>query len=570
MNIVFTALTVLSSITGFASSQKYDTCEEHLLDCMFEHFGNFSPLASPESILRYDDVYDMDGTNRYLLFDFADGETVIYDKKEECIFETFESNPYQGYNDAFKLLGDIEGEHMYAYFNEDVNDFTFLNNTSMRKNDIRSYFANQDLQYGNYYRNIAIPSNAHVISNAFYFENLEFRHAANVDGTCAVIASEILFGYYDTFVNDLIVDEQYDRGVPEYLNKNNPTIRDFSQSPGVDSPSVSAFHDYLCDIATYEVGDNPRSGGMTVYNQKQMMKKYLEYQGIYHQTYSSEGNFGDLIANKAKTVIKNTINDNRPVCVSGEGHCSVAYAYSDTMVWVHTGWGYTAATPWRTFESGMFYNYSAGAIDISNICGGAHICSDNYYVTNKNVYLCPQCGQVYKINDVLASDTGLSTSYYSDIRSRGFFEDDEYVGVMYHRAALLSNQYISLSARRSGEGNAFIEYWMTKKIRYVRLFVSFYSASEALSYNNSTVDLSVIKYSEADDEFYYEPLEDLLDIGISTDRNNQTKLEYYFVGDDVYGFSFSINAPATGNTDSGRFLIGDITIERSTEAHGLY
>ena len=311
MNIVFTALTVLSSITGFASSQKYDTCEEHLLDCMFEHFGNFSPLASPESILRYDDVYDMDGTNRYLLFDFVDGETVIYDKKEECIFETYESNPYQGYNDAFKLLGIIEDEHMYAYFNEDANDFTFLNNTSMSKIDIHSYFANQGYQYGNYYRDVAIPSDAHVISNAFYFEKLGSMHAANVDGTCAVIASEILFGYYDTFVNDLIVGEQYDRSVSESLDNTNPTVIDFPKSSGVDTPNNSAFHDYLCDIATYEVGDNPRSGGITVYNQKQMMKKYLDHQGIYYQTYCSEGNLGDLVANKAKTVIKNTINENK-------------------------------------------------------------------------------------------------------------------------------------------------------------------------------------------------------------------------------------------------------------------
>ena len=80
MNILFTALTVLSNITGFASSQNYDTSAEHLLDCMFEHFGEYSPLAVEESILNSEDIYDMDGTNRYLLLSFIDGEYVIYDK----------------------------------------------------------------------------------------------------------------------------------------------------------------------------------------------------------------------------------------------------------------------------------------------------------------------------------------------------------------------------------------------------------------------------------------------------------------------------------------------------------
>ena len=60
MNILFTALTVLSNITGFASSQNYDTSAEHLLDCMFEHFGEYSPLAVEESILNSKDIYDMD------------------------------------------------------------------------------------------------------------------------------------------------------------------------------------------------------------------------------------------------------------------------------------------------------------------------------------------------------------------------------------------------------------------------------------------------------------------------------------------------------------------------------
>ena len=573
MNILFTALTVLSNITGFASSQNYDTSAEHLLDCMFEHFGEYSPLAVEESILNSEDIYDMDGTNRYLLLSFIDGEYVIYDKKEESIFQTYESNPYEGFDDKFKLLGNINEKHLYAYFNEEINDFTFIDNTSFSKDEIHSYFTNQAYSYGNYYKNVPKPSNIHEINNSFYFENLHDYHGENDGGTCSVIASEILLGYYDTFLNDKIVDEQYDQPAIQYINKTEPTIRDFTQSPGVDTLDNDPFHEMLCNIARNEVGDDPRVDGMSVPNQKSMMMRYLNTRDMAYSIRSSEGNLSELMANKAKTVIKEAINQNRPVIACGEGHCSVAYAYSDTMVWVHTGWGYAAATPWRTFESGLFYNYSAGAIDFLSINHGEHLCSDNYYVSNKNVYLCPQCGKVYRISDIVPSDCGISSTYYSTQRTSSLDIDDEHVRIEYKRAALLTSNEttISLSARKNGEGEAYAKYWMTKKIRRVEFNICFYSASESLSRYDSNLKFWAIRYRNEDGGyFYYDRIEDLLQHGISSNRYAPTHLMYNFMGDDVFGIRFTVEAPATGNYDSGRVLIGNISIERSVNAHGYY
>ena len=574
MNILFTALTVLSNITGFASAQRYDTTEEHLQDCMFEHFGEYSPLATEESILNSEDVYDMDGTNRYLLLSFNDGEYVIYDKKDESIFQTFESNPYEGFDDKFKLLGNINEKHLYAYFNEEIEDFTFIDNASFSKEQIHSYFTNQAFKYGNYYKNVDMPANVHIINNAFYFEKLTENHAENNEGTCSVIASEILLGYYDTFLNDTIVDEQYDQPVREPIDKTNPSVRDFLNSPGTDVINdCSAFHDMLCDIAKYEVGDDPKVDGMSVLNQKTMMSRYLNTRDMAYSIRSSDGNFSELVANKAKTVIKDAINQNRPVIACGEGHCSVAYAYSDTMVWVHTGWGYSAATPWRTFESGMFYNYSAGAIDFTSINYGEYICSDNYYATNRNAYICPQCGRVYRVSDIVPSDCGISSTYYSTERTSSFDIDDEHVRIEYKRAALLTSNEttISLSARKNGEGEAYAKYWVTKKIRRVEFNICFYSANESLSRYDSNVKFWAIRYRNEDGGyFYYDRIEDLLLHGISSNRYDPTHLIYNFIGDDVFGIRITVESPATGNYDSGRVLIGSINIERSVNAHGYY
>ena len=576
MNIVITALSVLSSITGFASGQKYDNSEEHLLDSMFEHFGELSPLANDNSILSSSDVYDMDGTNRFLLLSFVDGKTVIYDKEEECNLCTFDTDPYEGYDDAFKLLGNIDDEYLFAYFNEEVNDFTFINNTSKDFSDIRAFYATQEYKKGNYYRNFTISEEAHVIDNAFYFEKLGTMHAQNTEGTCAVIASEILFGYYDTFVNDLIVDEQYDQVAKRHPDGIDPTIRDFSESPGVDCYGVtgltdrSDFHDYLCDISTEHLGIDPTIRGLNPLQTKNLVKKYMDLKGIPYQTHCSEGNLGDLILNRAKTVIKETIDQNRPVIASGCNHTVVAFAYDDSMVWVHTGWGYSAATPWSTFESSITNNATAGAVDIMNINNNVHLCSDNYYSASKNAYICPQCGKVYKNNDITPEDYGFSTEYDKYERNNYFSVEDENIRVMYNRTAILpDSSFISLSAKRENMGRAAIRYFMNKKIRRLRFCMAFFSYNDILTSLDSTIDLYILKYSETSGILYFAPYDDLLGHDISWNRNVATEFKYDFTGDEIYGFSIVVNAPATGNVDSGKVLIGNVTIQRSVNEYVL-
>ena len=572
MNAVFTALSVLSSITGFASGQRFDTSKDLLMDCMTEHFGELSPFVKEESIVSTDDVYDMDGSNRYVLLSFFDNSFVIYDKKDEIILKTYDANPYEGFEDSFKLLGNIENKYMYAYFNEEVNDFTFINNTCMSKEELHLYFTNQGYSYGNYYRDVAKPSNVHIIQDAFYFEKLGNNHAPNTDGTCAVISTEILLSYYDTFVNDRVIDDVYENVEEESISKATPAATDFIKSPGVDSVNNTRFHDYLYRIACDEVKDDPKNSGMSVSNQKQLVKKYLEKRGITHVSYSSDGNFSDLIGNKAKKVIKDAIDQNRPVIACGEGHASVAYAYSDTMVWVHTGWGYTAATPWRTFESGMFYNYSAGAIDIANICSGVHACSDNYLASNTNTYVCPKCG-AYKRTEIAQNGLGISDEFSTTGQTKYFTLDSANIHITYIRAAVLSadTRYLTLSPKKQGEGFALVEYWVTKPIRYIEFKVCLFGYSEGIDSSNTTVMVHAIRPGSSQGTYMGEAIDSLLDRNISKNRNSPTTLSYSFAkNDNVVGFRVMINSPATGTTDSGRVCISNLLLKHSTVNHGYF
>lgn len=567
MNIIFTALAALSGITGFSSGYFYETNSEHLQDCLFEHFGSCSSLATEDSFLLIDDLYAMDGTNRYLLADMIDGKTVVYDKKEQCISATCDANPYTGLNVEFKLLSDIEDHYMFAYYNDEIQDFVFTNNSCFDKESIHSYYANQGYKTGNYYTDVPYTNNTVKIDNAFYFERLGNRHANNTSGTCTVISIEILLGYYDTFVNDNIVDEQYDRPAVESISSSTPTVRDFTTSPGVDSTTDGSFHNYLCDIATNEIGDDPRSGGMSNGNQKRLLTKYLDKRGIQYKTHSSDGNMADLFSNKAKGVIKDTINANRPVIANGEGHSTVAFAYNDKMVWVHTGWGYAAATPWRTFESGAFFNYYAAAFDLQEISKNNHVHSDNYYATNKNLYICPD-GDTYTQTDLSPSNYGLVSAYYSNEQKKRFYSNNVEIRNYYSRTALISNNIV-LSARKEGEGEAYMQYWFSREIRKYEFDISFYSTSDVLTISNSSIGFYTLT-QKSDGSFDWIYKENLLEKNISSDRNNPTKMKYNFIDEEVYGFKFVVRAPATGTSNGGRVCIGLVSVQNATYDHGLF
>ena len=572
MNTIFLALSLLSSMTGYASGYNFETTSECISDCYFEHFGH-SPLSARESIVDIDDIYDMDGSNKYMLVKYNDGNSILYDKKDKTIVKTFNSDPYHGVEHNFKLVNFASEKCQFAYFDEDNNNLCYVDGTFFDQEEVRSQYTNRSFEYGHYYDMNTIPltSGAHIISNAYYFQKLGAKHGDNTLGTCAIVSTQILLGYYDTFVSDLIVDEQFDRNAVQNRYGSNITVNRFSISPGTDdaNSNINNFHDYLCDIATNTIHDDPTVNGMSVINHKKLVKQYLDDKGINYTTHTSEGNMADIISNRAKTIIKDTIDANRPVIACGEGHCTVAFAYDNDYVWVHTGWGWVGATPWRTFESGMFFNYSAGAIDIVNICNNNHVHSDNYYAPNKDLYYCP-CGATYTTTDIYPGDYGIASQYNSTNSNTSFLEENVNIEINYKRVAYIENSFISLSARKANEGEAYIEYWFSHRVRKISFDISYYSYSDVLSNNNSTAVLWVLKYDTNSNSFYWHSCLDLINENISNSTNSPTRFDLNFIDEEIYGIQFETTAPATGSYDSGRVCIQNITIIRNPAAHNMF
>ena len=392
MNLIVLGLSLLANLTGFSSGVSYETSNEHLIDALSES-GIILNVDDDftDQIIRYGDVYNLSGQNKYLEIELTNGDWILYDKSLSTTINYYDSSPF--YNVEFEILKLFDEESLgfdFAYYNQDISDFVSLGGNNFNEEVIGDYFASQDKKGGNYYQDFPLSSDAYVISNYEYFENLNGRHAWNSLGTCTIISTEILLGYYDTFVSDLFVDESYEVISRENLTNSNLTWNDFSQSPGVDDYATEDhdFHDYLVKIARDEVGDDPEKDGMTAKNQISLVKNYLNKRGISYSLSTSEGNLDDIWTQRAIDIIKSGINADRPVIANGTGHSVVAYAYDDEYVWVHTGWGWTGATPWSTYESGLFANYSAGCIDI--IYEGEHVHSNNYSYS-LNHYICP-CG----------------------------------------------------------------------------------------------------------------------------------------------------------------------------------
>lgn len=290
MNLIVLGLCMLANLTGFSSGASFESADESLQYVLSK--ADFYEVGS-NNIVQYGDVYNTSGENRYLEIEFENGKWVLFDKQNYEEIEQRSISPYsQGDPETLKLYDEDKVGFDYAYYEQDIDDFVSeagLLSSSLMFGD---YYESQGKDAGNYYKNIALTPNAHVIDNYYYFEKLGDKHAWNSKGTCAIVASEILLGYYDTFSSDLFVDESYDVISHEYISKSNYSTKDFSQSPGVDDCSVDDhdFHDYLVDIAKNEVGEDPEVDGMTTLNQIKLINNYLDKRGIERSMNTSEGN----------------------------------------------------------------------------------------------------------------------------------------------------------------------------------------------------------------------------------------------------------------------------------------
>ena len=226
-------LIALASITDFSSGTEFSlTLEDYtIIASAINSNITYDGEIKIKDAVDYDDVYSIYGENRYLEVEIKGSGYLIYDKQENTVAE-FNPNslsPYRDYdNDVLKIYHYEENSYYIVY--DDSNFVLLNNNLKVNFTAFDDLINNSTGKAGQYLTNVTPASNVTFINNSYYFKNLHNYHGLNDGGICTIIATQIIFGYYDTFYNDNLLDETFDVIATEYSNTK--IANKFSQSPG--------------------------------------------------------------------------------------------------------------------------------------------------------------------------------------------------------------------------------------------------------------------------------------------------------------------------------------------------
>ena len=365
-------------------------------------------------------VYDEKGTHRYHLSKNINS-VCLFDNDTKQLVETFPNSFFSN-----KLTKDSRVIYL-PYYNEKLfeiggNYVWPIGNDSLRI-PIQS-IGNGLSDFGqtvlSFEESELLNSNTKKAAYYQYFLKLGNNHSKNISNHCSLIANNILCGYYDTYLSEDFVKETWDRvaiGSNAYPNWSN-----FDVSPGTGFNGDDATH--MCDqrmldenLAFARANVNPLidSYGLNAIQQKNVLTHYLDAQNIGYAINICEGNWADAWSHYAVTIIKNAIDAGRPVLANGGRHCVVAFAYNDDYVYVHTGWGYCAKTPWSTFTDASF-SYSPSAIDLVPSLQTHTAHGNNYYSKSTHKFYCYE-GVSRAGGEMVIPNLGFPSSYSGSVHS---------------------------------------------------------------------------------------------------------------------------------------------------------
>lgn len=234
-----------------------------------------------------------------------------------------------------------------------------------------------------------------------FFANLKDYSPINNIGSCGYVSLIQLMSFYDTFYNDSVIPEQYERKKMDATTE----AQVKTQSPGVvaerwSSTSYTSYFAYCNGTmndnlqSRLTVLNNNINGTNSATNFAYSIGGW-SYQNMLNTFYGNTETV-NVITSSDKTqaeyiqIIKDAINEGDPVVVhvnhvgdNGGGHSVVAYDYDESGIYAHYGWGGSSST-YRLFNS---YNqiYYVARLDYSSL---KHSHSNNYIINGKGYCGC--------------------------------------------------------------------------------------------------------------------------------------------------------------------------------------
>ena len=250
------------------------------------------------------------------------------------------------------------------------------------------------------------------ISNAFlstylqaYYSNLTQNFSENVMSSCGYVALGMLLSYYDSFLSDDIIPEQYDiasvgSGTDMMERRNSPGVLN-EESGFSENSSFSDYIDYLKTIKDRSlqaklVSISDELNYLTKYDDlqtqmndcKDILNHYLTE--VCHYTEATDYTIDLVVVGKdikrsaISYYVSNQIKEGYPVLVGANsttnknsGHAFICYDYDDTSgkIYAHPGW-HGKATHQTLNEIG-YTDYTSALILKFNI---PHTHNNNYVI----------------------------------------------------------------------------------------------------------------------------------------------------------------------------------------------
>lgn len=256
-----------------------------------------------------------------------------------------------------------------------------------------------------------------------YFDNLTYNFGKNYKGSCSYVALAMLLSYYDTYLNDEIIPEEYD--IPlistDYnmiAKRNSPgVLRDLINYSGqIDvGMSTAEYYSKILELSNtslhaklitlgkqmgyYDYNDLENPCGTTFHKMSYVLIAYLLSVTNYttddftldilnYELNVNQSN-SDLVRNFTIEKIKQGI----PVALaikkstSTSGHVVIAYDYDETTDEIYCHFGWESSDTHKTPESEGYSLYKSALTINFNV---SHVHTNNYGITKNNVttYYC--------------------------------------------------------------------------------------------------------------------------------------------------------------------------------------
>ena len=342
-------------------------------------------------------VYNMDYELAYYCVEASPSGYLIYDinLEDKLEYSILGESPYLGITGNAIYVGpgnyfELNGNQLKNIMDNTILPTTSVNSLKETESIIETnkeqYIQEQQTQISPMSSGLNPPYPlTYVVDGYWYFQNLKNNYHPNVEGTCGIIAIEMVLGYYDSYKNDNVIIESQDYNT--YDDETDPYY--FYDSPGMGY----AFYETIANINLDLYGRKAINGFESIQTLEVYFSDYnpynIDFDYVYSASSSSQANALE---------VKGCIEEGMPVIVNFYGyytngdyinHAAVAYMYSNGDIFVNMG----HSNNMTAVSIADFYIYQILGIEIL----GNHVHSNNYlsrYNNTNHRYICP-CGEYY-------------------------------------------------------------------------------------------------------------------------------------------------------------------------------